>query len=173
VNHQPVTGRPPLESRDQPDFIRRPGSLTRPSSPSRAFVTSLPFRHRRDSRQDATHPCPASHPRNRRLIRLPVWTARRLRIDAPPSQDDLAERSCSKRWPSSTTVRLPRLPGPRRHNRAARMASPNRCGPFTLVRSMETTEPRGLRRRLNQKPPETSGRVASARPNSARNFRLI
>jgi hypothetical protein len=27
--------------------------------------------------------------------------------------------------------------------------------------------------RLNQKPPETSGRVASARPNTARNFGLI
>ena len=173
MNHQPVTGRPPPESRDQPDFIRRPGSLTRPSGPSRAFVTSLPFHHRRNYRQDTAHPLAASHPRNRSLIQPTVRTARRLRIDAPPSEDDAAKRSCSKRWSSSTVVGLSRLLGTCRHNRAARMASPNRRRSFTLVRSMETAEPRGLRRRLNQKPPETSGRVASARPNSARNFRLI
>lgn len=173
MNHQPFTGRLPPESRDQPDFTRRPGSLTRPSSPSRAFVTSLPFRHRQDRRQDATHPCSARHPRNRRLIQPTVWTARRFRIDAPPSQDDTAEQSRSKRWAPSTVVRLPRLSGPRRHHCAARVASPNRRRPFTLVRSMETTEPRGRHGRLNQKPPETPDRLASARPNSARNFGLI
>ena len=171
MNHQPVTGRPPPESRDQPDFIRRPGSLTRPSGPSRAFVTSLPFHHRRNRRQDTAHPGAARHPRNRSLIQSTVRTARRLRIDAPPSQDDLAERSCSKRWASSTVVRLPRLPGPPRHHRAPRMASPNGRGSFTLVRSMETTEPSGCHRRIDIKPPETSDRVASARPNTTRNFR--
>ena len=107
------------------------------------------------------------------VVQPAVRTARRLRIDAPPSLDDASERSCSKRWASSTAVRPSRLPGPPRHHRAPRMASPNRRRHFPLVRSMETTEPRGLRRRLNQKPPETSGRVASARPNSTRNFRLI
>ena len=173
MNHQPVTGRPPPESRDQPDFIRRPGSLTRPSGPSRAFVTSLPFHHRRNRRQDTAHPGAARHPRNRSLIQSTVRTARRLRIDAPPSEDDAAKRSCSKRWSSSTVVGLSRLPGTCRHNRAARMASPNRRGSFTLVRSMETAEPRGRHGRLKQKPPETSDRVASARPGCVRNFGLI
>jgi hypothetical protein len=153
--------------------MERLRSLTRPSSPSRTFVTSLPFRHRRDHRQDTAYPLAPSHPRNRSLIRPPAWTARRLRIDAPSPQDDIAKRTRPKRRPSSTAVRLPRLPGPCRHHRAPRVASPNRCGSFTLVRSMETTEPRGRYGRLNQKPPETSGRVASTRPNSARNFRLI
>ena len=173
MNHQPITGRPPPESRDQPDFIRRLGSSTRPSSPSKTFITSLPFHHRRDRRQDTAHPRPTSHPRNRRLIRPPVRTSRRLRIDAPSPQDDIAKRTRPQRRPSSTTLRPPRLPSPPRDHHTARMAPPNRCGPFTLVRSMETTRSRGRRRRIDIEPPELSDRVASARQECARNFGLI
>ena len=64
----------------------------------------------------------------------------------------------SKPRPSSTTLRPSRLPGTRRHHRAARVASPNRRGSLTLVRSMESTETRGRQCHLYR---------------AIRNFRLI